>query len=411
MFALRRSYTRRQIHRELGGSVQSYLPTVGGRVVCACLRKDLNPNAPKVILVGNGPVIRRSAEVLSKYTSVIPVFLKRESSRWEFVGYFKVRRVSHDFNERTRCAKQAKWKRRPSMVLHMSNAAGPPSYQAPADADYALTLDPRGLADLEHVHRKSWQWSGWLRHHWPADVIKRGLRLYGFDAKTREFVAVLEVTRGKSFHYTNWRNFAAKAFRATGWRPIPDDPHRRLMPQGSAESLCTGYALRYKLVRRVRIPWEGRFPRLGWLRLSETRRAEDLGDPPKRVAAMTTRVIRDTRLCERLKQLHRHTCQRCGTSLQLPDGGRYSEGHHLKPLGNPHNGPDIAPNVLVLCPNCHALCDLGAIRLFPKKIRATAAHSVGVTFVDYHNARVFKGPKRAPRRRRKAAGVAGARAT
>jgi hypothetical protein len=35
---LHRHYTREEINAELGGSIQSYLPQVGGRVVCRCFK-------------------------------------------------------------------------------------------------------------------------------------------------------------------------------------------------------------------------------------------------------------------------------------------------------------------------------------------------------------------------------------
>ncbi len=39
MFAIGQAYTREDIHEQVGGSVQSFLPTVDNRVVCACLSK------------------------------------------------------------------------------------------------------------------------------------------------------------------------------------------------------------------------------------------------------------------------------------------------------------------------------------------------------------------------------------
>lgn len=61
MFVISEAYTRDDIHKELGGSVQSFLPTVNGEVVCACLSRKMNPNAPHEILVGNKPLVMKSA--------------------------------------------------------------------------------------------------------------------------------------------------------------------------------------------------------------------------------------------------------------------------------------------------------------------------------------------------------------
>jgi predicted restriction endonuclease len=35
----------------------------------------------------------------------------------------------------------------------------------------------------------------------------------------------------------------------------------------------------------------------------------------------------------------------------------------IKPLGNPHDGPDKASNMLVLCPNHHLQFDRGVLRI------------------------------------------------
>ena len=40
-----------------------------------------------------------------------------------------------------------------------------------------------------------------------------------------------------------------------------------------------------------------------------------------------------------------------------------AESCHIRPVGRPHNGPDIVENILCLSPNMHALFDLGAISL------------------------------------------------
>src|SRR4051812_28910981 len=41
------------------GGLQDYLPHINGRVVAGCFSKDLNPQAPNVILPGTGPEIER----------------------------------------------------------------------------------------------------------------------------------------------------------------------------------------------------------------------------------------------------------------------------------------------------------------------------------------------------------------
>ncbi|MBU1062207.1 MAG: hypothetical protein KJ957_07930 [Candidatus Omnitrophica bacterium] len=99
MFITGQFYTRKQIYNEVGGSIQSYLPTVRKEVVCACLRKDLNPDAPNIILVGNCPRVKLAAEILCSQSNPIPVFIKIKTNKWEHIGLYKVDSFSKDPEE------------------------------------------------------------------------------------------------------------------------------------------------------------------------------------------------------------------------------------------------------------------------------------------------------------------------
>jgi hypothetical protein len=85
-------YMREEIAAEHGGGTIEFLPTVAGKVVCACLRTDpeFNPEAPKVILPGRGREIEYSAGLLIQQHDAIPVYLRRAPNAWEFVGYYEV---------------------------------------------------------------------------------------------------------------------------------------------------------------------------------------------------------------------------------------------------------------------------------------------------------------------------------
>ena len=99
MFELGQFYKRQQIHDKLGGSIQSYLPTVKKEVVCACLTKRLNPDAPNIILVGNRPFVKQSAEFLCSLKNPIPVFIKIKTNRWQYVGLYKADVFTEDAQE------------------------------------------------------------------------------------------------------------------------------------------------------------------------------------------------------------------------------------------------------------------------------------------------------------------------
>ena len=95
-FNVGRNYTRDAIHAALGGNKQSYLPTVGGRVVCGAFTRHLNPEVPSVVLAGHGPMIERSAEIFARQSTAGPVFVKTRVNAWEYVGEYRVRQLSRD---------------------------------------------------------------------------------------------------------------------------------------------------------------------------------------------------------------------------------------------------------------------------------------------------------------------------
>lgn len=105
----------------------------------------------------------------------------------------------------------------------------------------------------------------------------------------------------------------------------------------------------------------------------------------RRLISLANRVIRDTRLIREMKELYANTCQICREPLRLPNGGCYSEAHHIRPLGTPHHGPDSPKNLLVVCPNHHALCDLGAITLEHAALHIHPLHQLGLEHLKYHN--------------------------
>jgi putative restriction endonuclease len=115
--------------------------------------------------------------------------------------------------------------------------------------------------------------------------------------------------------------------------------------------------------------------------------------PAEPVRRLTTiqRIVRSTAVVQTVKELHHYLCQVCRAPLETPTG-RYAEGAHIRPLGKPHNGPDVISNVLCLCPNHHVLFDLGALTLSDEldvlpaggKLWTEEGHSIAVEHVRYH---------------------------
>jgi putative restriction endonuclease len=119
-------------------------------------------------------------------------------------------------------------------------------------------------------------------------------------------------------------------------------------------------------------------------------------EPAPRREVTTSRVIRSSAVIRQVKELHDYRCQVCGIRLETP-AGPYAEGAHIRPLGAPHDGPDIEENVLCLCPNHHALFDLGAFSLaddlsliasaemaLPRALRTVSGHQIHCQFLAYH---------------------------
>lgn len=84
---------------------------------------------------------------------------------------------------------------------------------------------------------------------------------------------------------------------------------------------------------------------------------------PRTRTTEVQRLIRDTAAARRIKDLYDGQCQTCGIRLIGADSRPRSQGAHLKPLAEPHRGPDVERNILCLCPNCHVRLDSGAISI------------------------------------------------
>lgn len=85
-------------------------------------------------------------------------------------------------------------------------------------------------------------------------------------------------------------------------------------------------------------------------------------DPAKRKAVVVQRIVRDTAAARAVKVKHDYTCQVCGTRIETSEGP-YAEAAHIRPLGRPHDGPDVAENILCLCPNHHVMFDHGGFSI------------------------------------------------
>lgn len=81
------------------GGAPYYLPHIGKMVVAACLTLDRDPDAPQVILAGNGPLIKMYADLFCSQTDAIPVCIKSGEKEWLCCGNYKLSRASTDATE------------------------------------------------------------------------------------------------------------------------------------------------------------------------------------------------------------------------------------------------------------------------------------------------------------------------
>lgn len=124
----------------------------------------------------------------------------------------------------------------------------------------------------------------------------------------------------------------------------------------------------------------------------------DIAAPPDRIDTHVQRIVRDTLAAKSLKALYDYKCQVCGLRIEPASGSFYIEIHHVRPLGGSHCGLDTHTNMLVLCPNHHAMFDFGIPRFTaPDRITIgeashalTCKHSLTPDVIAYHNEHIHR---------------------
>ncbi len=119
--------------------------------------------------------------------------------------------------------------------------------------------------------------------------------------------------------------------------------------------------------------------------------AVDIDEPelPERSELIVSRIIRDTLIVMQLKDLYEYRCQICGFTIELMSRNTcYCEAHHIRPLGRSHGGTDCKGNIIIVCPNHHAMLDYGAIQIDQETLR-TRRHKIDVANIEYHNNHIY----------------------
>jgi predicted restriction endonuclease len=108
-------------------------------------------------------------------------------------------------------------------------------------------------------------------------------------------------------------------------------------------------------------------------------------------------IYGDRRIADEVKRAHNHECQVCGVALQTPAGFRFADSFYLKSLARPHRGPDIAGNILCVCPTHRVQLELGAITIDDnldvideitgerfEQLEVNSKHRIDVDCLRYH---------------------------
>lgn len=216
----------------------------------------------------------------------------------------------------------------------------------------------------------------------------------GQDPKTKRQVRDQTFTRGnRALVVSKNEGLPVRVIRGA-------NKHSRFAPS-------KGY--RYDGLYRVEDSWAAR-GKAGFLmclfrlvRLAPNQTSGDIISPtlptgnasPGKRATLTQRTIRNTDVGIAVKKLYDYSCQVCGIRLESASGP-YAEAAHIRGLGRPHNGPDVPENVLCLCPNHHALFDLGAFYInddlslggrHTGQIKVHSRHRLDSAHIQYHRVR------------------------
>ena len=86
-------YTTDEVAAKTAGG-DSYIRTRNNVVRGLAITLDKNPEAPEIIIVGDGVTIKKNAELLKGTLTAVKTFVKHETNKWEYVGRYKAVRYS-----------------------------------------------------------------------------------------------------------------------------------------------------------------------------------------------------------------------------------------------------------------------------------------------------------------------------
>ncbi|MFL5353872.1 HNH endonuclease [Archangium sp.] len=227
-------------------------------------------------------------------------------------------------------------------------------------ASYAITHEP----DLKGT---SYLWSAWKRKHWPIEVIQNqeGLRLYGFNKKTRKCFTVLQLIRGDAFSYKSKTEFSKKVRALIQQETSGNKPWLANIPDQGF-----GLAITYKPIDSADLLLKGKFPRLGWKKLTQDDFVDvpsgdfaDMYEEGQKVWRKHLKAERSSNLRGKAKaywevklngKLRCCVCRFDFSQIYPGRGENFIELHHEVPVSA---GPtkNRVQDLVPLCSNCHRM--------------------------------------------------------
>ena len=86
-------YTADEVKAKTAGG-DSYIRTRNNVVRGLAITLDKNPQAPSIIIVGDGVRIKENAELFKGTLTPVKTFVKHDTNKWEYVGRYKVKKYS-----------------------------------------------------------------------------------------------------------------------------------------------------------------------------------------------------------------------------------------------------------------------------------------------------------------------------
>jgi predicted HNH restriction endonuclease len=160
-------YTWDQVQKHWYGE-QTFLAKRDGRIVCATLVAETNPEAPEVMVVGTKPRNMRRAEEFCEQGGVIPVFIKYARNEWEFKGFFRLESFTTD---PARLKKHAYPREKLSRVIYLRQVTGA---EDPSEEYVVPDLDEDSPSAKEGGPR----WQMHLRRERDQKIIRKKKQVY-----------------------------------------------------------------------------------------------------------------------------------------------------------------------------------------------------------------------------------------